>query len=156
MKTVSPTQLKQRIEQLRLVCQNTGMRMTHQRMEIFREVAQTTEHPDAEKIFMRVRKRMPTISHDTVYRTLASLEEAGLVRRIETLAGRARYDANSDIHHHFICTQCGAISDLYLTTEPALPAGIEELGSAESVHLQIRGVCHMCKNNNPGETNAKH
>jgi len=123
------------------------MRMTHQRMEIFHEVAQTEEHPDAETLFKRVRERMPTVSHDTVYRTLASLEDMGLVSRVDPVCGRARYDANCDTHHHFICKECGSISDVYLNEEPPLPEGIENLGNAESLHLQIRGVCHNCKNN---------
>jgi Fur family peroxide stress response transcriptional regulator len=123
------------------------MRMTHQRMEIFREVAQTDEHPDAEVIFKRVRERMPTVSHDTVYRTLASLEEIGLVSRVDPVCGRARYDANTDEHHHFICTECGAISDVYLKKEIPLPEGVGNLGSAKSLHLQVRGICHQCNNN---------
>ena len=147
MKPVAPSEVERRVERLRLACRNTGMRMTHQRMEIFREVAQSNEHPDAEMLFKRVRERMPTVSHDTVYRTLASLEEMGLIRRVETIAGRARYDANSDTHHHFVCTRCGQISDFYLKQEPSLPEGIEELGSAESLHMQVRGICHNCKNN---------
>jgi Fur family peroxide stress response transcriptional regulator len=147
MKTVAPAEVEQRLERLKRACQNTGLRITHQRMEIFREVAQSEEHPDAETIFRRVRERMPTVSHDTVYRTLTSLEEMGLVSRVNLTFGRARYDANCDIHHHFICSQCSTISDLYLNKEIPLPKGIENLGSAESLHLQIRGVCHNCKNN---------
>ncbi len=147
MKPVAPSEVEQRLERLRLACRNTGMRMTHQRLEIFREVAQSNEHPDAETIFKRVREKMPTISHDTVYRTLASLEEMGLVDRVETMAGRARYDANPDCHHHFVCTRCGSIADFYLDQAPSLPEGIENLGSAESLHVQVRGICHNCKNN---------
>lgn len=147
MKPVAPATVEQRLERLRLACRNTGMRMTHQRLEIFRAVAQSNEHPDAEIIFKHVRKKMPTISHDTVYRTLASLEEMGLVDRVETQLGRARYDANPDRHHHFVCTRCGSIADFYLKQEPSLPEGIENLGSAESLHMQVRGVCHNCKNN---------
>ncbi|VGO21074.1 Fur family transcriptional regulator [Pontiella sulfatireligans] len=135
------------IERLKLACQNAGLRMTHQRMEIFREVAQTDEHPDADTILKRVRERMPTISHDTVYRTLSSLEDMGLISRVDPVCGRARYDANSDAHHHFICTECGCIADVYLNDEIPLPEGIENLGRVESLHLQIRGMCHNCKNN---------
>lgn len=147
MKTVDPVEIEQRLECLKRACQNTGMRITHQRMEIFREVAQSEEHPDAETIFKRVRERMPTVSHDTVYRTLASLEEMGLVSRVDPVCGRARYDANCTAHHHFICSRCGRIADVYLTEEIPLPEGIENLGNAESLHLQVRGVCHNCKNN---------
>jgi Fur family peroxide stress response transcriptional regulator len=147
MKTVAPMEVEQRLERLKLTCQNTGMRMTHQRIEIFREVAQTDEHPDAETIFKRVRDRMPTVSHDTVYRTLASLENMNLISRVDPVCGRARYDANCDTHHHFICSQCGSIADVYLDNEPSLPEGLDNLGSIESLRLQVRGVCHNCKSN---------
>ena len=147
MPDVPPKKVGQRLEQLKAACRNAGMRMTHQRMEIFREVAQTDEHPDAETIFKRVRERMPTVSHDTVYRTLSSLEEMGLVSRVDPVCGRARYDANCDTHHHFICTRCGCINDICLNKEIPLPEGIDNLGNAESLHLQIRGVCHNCENN---------
>jgi len=139
--------VEHRLEHLTEVCRSSGMRMTHQRMEIFREVAATGEHPDADTIFKRVRKKLPMISHDTVYRTLASLEEAGLINRVDPACGRARFDANTDEHHHFICKQCGSITDVYLNIEPTLPEGIETIGSVESLHLQIRGVCKNCKTN---------
>ena len=147
MKSIDPAEVEQRFEKLKAACRKAGMRMTHQRMEIYREVAQTGGHPDADTVLQRVRVRMPTISHDTVYRTLASLEEMGLISRVDPVCGRARYDANCDSHHHFICTQCNRIADVYLNSEIPLPEGIDNLGSTESLHLQIRGVCHNCKNN---------
>jgi Fur family peroxide stress response transcriptional regulator len=145
MKGGTTNLLEQRLEQLKEACQSFGPRMTRQRMEIFHEVAETKEHPDADTIFKRVRERMPTVSHDTVYRTLASFEEMGLVSRVDPVCGRARYDANCDTHHHFICKECGNISDVYFNEEPTLPEGVENLGNTESLHLQIRGVCHNCK-----------
>jgi Fur family peroxide stress response transcriptional regulator len=151
MHKIDPSIVEKRLERLTLACRNTGMRMTHQRMEIFREVAQTGEHPDAETLFKRVREKMPSVSHDTVYRTLASLEKMGLISRVDPVCGRARYDANADEHHHFICTQCGKISDLYLSQDIPVPEGINDLGQVDSLHLQIRGICHTCKNTNPEE-----
>ncbi|WP_372845582.1 Fur family transcriptional regulator [Pontiella sp.] len=150
MNSIDPIEVEARLERLTEACRAAGLRMTHQRMEIFREVAQTGEHPDADTIFKRVRERLPMVSHDTVYRTLASLEEMGLVSRVDPICGRARYDANRDEHHHFICRECGSISDLYLNDEPVLPAGIENLGEVESLHVQVRGVCLNCKKTNQG------
>jgi Fur family peroxide stress response transcriptional regulator len=145
MNPVDPVELEARIGRLTETCRAAGLRMTHQRMEIFREVAQTGEHPDADTIFKRVRERLPMVSHDTVYRTLASLEEMGLVSRVDPIRGGARYDANGDEHHHFICRECGRIADIYLNDEPALPDGIENLGDVESLHVQVRGICQKCK-----------
>lgn len=142
-----PIDIEERLEHLSEVCRASGMRVTHQRLEIFREVAKSGEHPDADTIFQGVRKRLPTVSQDTVYRTLASLEEMRLVSRVDPIRGGARYDANCDKHHHFICVKCGSISDIYLQYEPPLPEGIENLGDVESLHLQVRGVCQNCKTN---------
>ena len=60
------------------VCRGAGVKLTHQRMEVFREVALSGDHPDAETIYRRVRARIPTVSLDTVYRALWLLAELGL------------------------------------------------------------------------------
>ena len=144
--TLSPSiNIEERLQHLKDACRASGMRMTHQRLEIYREVACSSEHPDAETIFQRVRERLPTVSHDTVYRTLASLEELGLVSRVDPVRGGARYDANRDVHHHYVCTRCGTITDVYLDYEPPLPPGIENLGDVASLRLQLRGICNICK-----------
>jgi Fur family peroxide stress response transcriptional regulator len=152
MKKIAPEEIERRLDRLKQACRDANLRMTHQRMEIFREVAATGEHPDVETIFKRVRERLPTVSHDTVYRTLASLEEMDLISRVDPICGRARYDANRDSHHHFVCGQCGAIEDVYLdeTKEIPLPQGIQDFGDVDSVHLQVRGICNVCRNKSPG------
>ncbi|MBW1971134.1 MAG: transcriptional repressor, partial [Deltaproteobacteria bacterium] len=70
-------EIERRMERFNEICRNSGEKLTHQRIEIFREVAQTGEHPDAEKVHQGVRKRMPTVSLDTVYRTLWWLKDLG-------------------------------------------------------------------------------
>ena len=84
-------------------CRKTGLKATHQRTEIYRELAATEVHPDAETIFRNVRERIPAMSFDTVYRTLRTLEEKGLIARVGTPLERSRFDANMMKHHHFVC-----------------------------------------------------
>ena len=85
-------------------CRKLGAKLTHQRLEIFREVAQRGDHPDAEMVFKGVRERMPTVSLDTAYRTLWWLKDLGLIKTLGTQRARARFDANLGVHHHFVCT----------------------------------------------------
>jgi Fur family peroxide stress response transcriptional regulator len=127
-------------------CRRQGMKATHQRMEIFRELVGSQEHPDAETVYRRVRKRVPSISRDTVYRTLSALEIGGHIRRTEVLGGPARFDANTDLHHHFICTICGAIKDFHSEALDHLPVpdSVKTFGSIESAQVQVRGVCSAC------------
>jgi len=138
--------VERRTEAFVRLCRRRGMKVTHQRMEIFKELVASQEHPDAESVYTRVRRRVPAISRDTVYRTLSTLEGEGLIRRTEVLSGPARFDANTDRHHHFVCTACGAIKDFY---SPALdrlpiPRAVKNLGRIESAQVQVRGLCSAC------------
>ena len=80
---IKKKEVEQRMKHFETVCRDEGIKLTHQRMEIFREVAQTVDHPDADQVFQRVRDRIPMISLDTVYRTLWLLNDLGLVDAIK-------------------------------------------------------------------------
>jgi len=143
---VSKAEIERRMERFVEACRQNGMKVTHQRMEVFRELAGTEEHPDAETLYQSVSERVPAISRDTVYRTLASLEGQGLVRKAEILFSKARYDANMGRHHHFVCTECGRVRDFCSETlnELPIPRAVTSLGRVVSTHVQLRGICLVC------------
>jgi Fur family peroxide stress response transcriptional regulator len=126
---------------------DNGLRLTHQRLEVAREIAQDQTHPDVESIYHGVRNRVPTISLDTVYRTVGALVELGLVNRVNATPGPTRYDGNTARHHHFVCTRCGLVRDVYSNALDGISAPEETsvLGTVESVKVQLRGVCKECK-----------
>lgn len=122
-----------------------GLRMTHQRLEVIRELASATHHPDADALFRSVRERVPTISRDTVYRTLSTLASRGLIERIASPGG-ARFDPDVSMHHHFACVRCGRILDLGTEDLGSLdiPADLPDVAEVTSVRLEIKGVCAEC------------
>ncbi|MHB1450887.1 MAG: Fur family transcriptional regulator [Coriobacteriia bacterium] len=122
-----------------------GLRMTHQRLEVIRELASATHHPDADELFCAVRERVPTISRDTVYRTLSTLSSRGLIERIAA-PGATRFDPDVSMHHHFACVRCGRILDLGTDDLGGLeiPADLSGVGEVTSVRLEIKGVCAEC------------
>ena len=128
------------------VCRKSGAKITHQRLEIFREIAQTVDHPDAETVFKGVRERMPTISLDTVYRTLWWLKELGLIKTLGPSRERTRFDANLGRHHHFVCIQCGLTRDFYSEkfNKLKLPESVQRIGQAKMTQVEVKGVCHQC------------
>lgn len=136
-----------RIAELTQALKGHGLRLTHQRLEIVREIAGTDAHPDAESVFRSVRERVPTVSLDTVYRTLGTLVDIGMIARVTATSGTTRYDANRDRHHHFVCTKCGLVRDVVDPTLDALSetgAGVEH-GMVESVDVHLKGVCRSCE-----------
>lgn len=144
---IAQDEVERRVELMKAGLRERGMRLTHQRLEVVREIAGADEHPDVEHIFRSVRVRVPTISLDTVYRTVATLVDLGCIVRTSLSAGAARYDANLEHHHHFVCTRCGAAYDI---SDPAFDAlrpsaGAAGIGSIEAVEVRLRGVCSACE-----------
>lgn len=144
--SVGASEVERRMACFEDACRKAGLKLTHQRSEIFREVAQTEEHPPAEAIYDRVRKRIPAISLDTVYRTLVTLEKVGVLSRVHVLCDRARFDANMSLHHHFVCTTCGLVRDFSSpeADDLPIPGEVESWGEVKSVHVELRSVCSNC------------
>ena len=138
--------VEERLRDLEAACRRIGARVTHQRREVLRAVVSEQAHPDAQTILDRVRERMPTISFDTVYRTLTFLEDQDLIQRVHVSGDRARFDGNSHPHHHFICTKCGRIVDFENETfdDIALPPEVRAMGTSLATQLQVFGICKDC------------
>jgi len=128
------------------LCRSAGIRLTHQRMEIFREIARAGDHPDVETVYRRVRERIPTVSLDTVYRTLWLLGDLGLISTLGASRERTRFDANLSRHHHFVCIHCGLTRDFYSDelNKLTLPKSVKTIGRIETTHVEARGVCGDC------------
>ncbi|MBW1980901.1 MAG: transcriptional repressor [Deltaproteobacteria bacterium] len=137
---------EEQFARLKRICRNGGLKLTHQRLEIFEELVRAEDHPSAEMIFKRVQSRTPTISLDTVYRTLATFERFGLISKTHVSDGRARYDADLSPHHHLVCSRCKAISDFHWqefdSIEP--PEEVRNWGVATSKVAVMSGICKHC------------
>ncbi len=139
----------ERIELFEQVCKSKNIKITHQRLEIFREIAIAGDHPDAESLYQRVKERLPTISLDTVYRALWLFNDLGLIKTLGATRERTRFDANLNQHHHFVCNVCGLMRDFYAKDfdELKLPNSINEIEQPSSTHVEVRGVCLTCSQN---------
>ncbi|MBN2467659.1 MAG: transcriptional repressor [Deltaproteobacteria bacterium] len=143
---ISPEELKQRMNRFKEGLKRSGIKLTHQRLEIFREVAESGDHPDAETIYRGVRERIPTVSLDTVYRTLWLLLDLGLIATLGPSRERSRFDANMSPHHHFVCSRCGMTYDFCSPEFDQLniPDSVMELGNVEKLQVEVRGICLQC------------
>ncbi len=141
-------------EKLRIfqrLCRENGIKLTPQRLQIFREIAMDKSHPSAEDVYMRLERRMPTISRDTVYRTLATFERLGVIAKLQALDHRGRYDPNVAPHCHLVCTKCKTIQDFYWASfdKTEVPPETKKWGVVDSKYLELRGICKKCLKKNP-------
>jgi Fur family transcriptional regulator, peroxide stress response regulator len=142
---VTADETARRVAQFRATAKARGVKLTPQRLEIFREIASSLQHPDAEAVHRAVHARMSTVSLDTVYRTLWMLSDMGLVSVLGGRRETVRFDANPRKHHHFVCIHCGLTRD-FESDEQALrlPGTVRKLGKVLSTHIELRGVCEIC------------
>jgi Fur family peroxide stress response transcriptional regulator len=147
---IEPEELQKRMNHLKAGLRRSGVKLTHQRLEIFREVAKSGDHPDVETIFLGVRGRVPTVSLDTVYRTLWLLIDLGLLTTLGPPRERVRFDANMSSHHHFICRKCGMARDFlsHKFDRLKIPSAVKALGKVESTQIEVRGICYRCSKKN--------
>ncbi len=134
------------VDELRDICRQAGIKLTPQRLEIFKAISSAQDHPSAEILYERLKKRMPTISLDTIYRTLNTFEKLGLIKRVQLLNDQARFDADMESHHHFICTRCKKIIDFKWPDfdSTKLPENIKAFGKVYGQQAELRGICRQC------------
>jgi Fur family peroxide stress response transcriptional regulator len=141
------TSLQQMMESFEEACRSADLKLTHQRLEIYRELATATDHPCAETLHRRLLKHMPTLSLDTVYRTLATFAQHHLVKKVQTVDSQARFEAEMSQHHHVICDSCKEIMDFQWGSFDAssVPGDIEQWGSITNKNVTIHGTCRKCQ-----------
>ena len=109
----------------------TDQRLTKARSSVIDALRQAGRPITAEEILAAT----PGLSQSSLYRNLAVFESAGVVVRLQSADGRARFELSEELaghHHHLICTGCGAIDDV------ALPDDLE--GKLDSVLAQVAAV----------------
>ena len=82
------------VEKLTGILRNHGMKITPQRLMIFKVLENNTSHPSAEEVFKRVKRVYPTVSFTTIYKTLETLRDLGEVKELIIDEDRKHYDPN--------------------------------------------------------------
>lgn len=89
------------------------MRVTPQRRMIVSILVDSDDHPNAQEVFERTTSLDDSVSFATVYRTLALLEEAGIVQRVAVDDGPARFEmAPETDHDHLVDVSTGEVIEL--------------------------------------------
>lgn len=128
-------------------CRQARRKVTPQRMAVYKALLETKEHPSAETVFRRIRWAFPSISLDTVNRTLLTLNDMGVAFIVEGSGDAKRYDANLEVHQHFKCVACRRIIDFRHPPfdEIDIPKNLKARFSVLRATVYLEGLCNACR-----------
>jgi Fur family peroxide stress response transcriptional regulator len=124
----------------------SGLKLTPQRLAILEYLDGNKEHPSAEDVYKAVSKKFPTMSLATVYNTLMTLKQRGLIKELTMDPLKMRFDPQPTPHHHLICMDCRKIVDIHSRFKIPLPEGESEEFEIVGHHIEFYGRCSKCKN----------
>jgi Fur family peroxide stress response transcriptional regulator len=121
-----------------------GLKITPQRIAVLEAVMELRNHPTAENVIEFIKTNHPNIATGTVYKTLETFVEKGLINKVKTDRDIMRYDGITDPHHHLYCSSSNRIEDF---TDPELHKMIEDYFNKhripnftiEDIKLQVIG-----------------
>ena len=152
-----PINVREALDAFSESCREKGLSVTHQRLAVYEALVSSRSHPGAEEIYQAVKTKYPTISRGTVYRTLETLCDIGLVADVNRVRGTARFEAAIQPHHHLICLGCRAIMDVHDDSLDRMgvgaarravtaPAAEEFSGfTVTGYQVQLVGYCRQCR-----------
>ncbi|MCP4612565.1 MAG: transcriptional repressor [Planctomycetes bacterium] len=143
---INSTELDEKTRQFTSQCREAGLKVTPQRIVIYRELLQTDEHPSAEMLYEKVKETLPNISLDTVNRTLLTFNEIGVAFTVEGSGGARRYDGGLNEHQHFRCVKCKRIIDFHHKPfdNLKLPPEINKQFTVLRKSVYLEGLCNLC------------
>ncbi len=99
--------------EIRDILIDKGLKVTPQRLAVLEAVIELGNHPSAEKVIEFIKLNHPNIAVGTVYKTLETYVEKGIIKKVKTDRDIMRYDAVLDKHHHLYCLESNKIEDYY-------------------------------------------
>jgi Fur family ferric uptake transcriptional regulator len=125
-----------------------GERVTRQRLLVANALGSAGRQLTADQLYRSLRRQVPGIGRATVFRTLETLVEAGVARRLELEGHVYAYVACLPVHHHHLaCTTCGRVEEIdeaYIT--PIAQRLARDLGfEIDDARLDFYGRCASCR-----------
>lgn len=146
-------------ERLALELRKKGYRVTAQRTILLETIAHKGGHLSVQEVYQEARKRLPGLNLATVYRTVDSLRDAGLIDGYATGSEPMQFALrdHGSPHGHLVCRSCGEVTDLDLTIVE--PFGERITGSSgfqiDVNHLTLEGLCMRCSLNANADEEAR-
>ena len=145
-RALTAEQRAQRLEPVLGKIRDAGGRVTQSRLAILECLLAGPHHATVEELEARVRAVAPDIHEATFYRTLATLEELGVVYHLHVDHGPSIWHVATDEHEHLVCRSCGAITEIGSDDfEPLRSTIAQRYGFVlDTHHFVSQGLCKRC------------
>lgn len=120
-----------------------GIRPSYQRIKVLEYMNQNGGHPTVEDIFSALARVIPSLSKVTIYNTLHTFVESGLVRVVEIDDAQMRYDVTVEDHGHFLCTGCCTITNFPVSIDLESIIGLDRFKVTQK-NVYFKGLCPNC------------
>ena len=138
---------QEKINQFKTKCREKKLKITPQRLTIYKALLADKTHPNPEKIHKAIKIENPTITLATVYKTLETFEQNGLSSIVTNLHNNIRYDPITIQHHHIVCVKCKRVIDLFDDDldEIEVPRSVTNGNNLVNYSVHFNVVCSGCK-----------
>jgi Fur family peroxide stress response transcriptional regulator len=141
------THKQKKLALLETISRQRNLPVTVQRRVVLDALLDRHDHPTVDQLYEDVKERMPGVSRTTIYRALETLVDLGLARRTNHFEASARFDGNTDHHHHLVCRSCNRVTDIdHPSLNKFAPPSLGNIAFEVldySIHLE--GLCAECK-----------
>lgn len=143
---------KEQLDAFYNCCRKNGLKITPQRIEIYKSLLESSEHPSAEMVYEKIKQVLPNVSFDTVNRTLNTLSQVGAAFIVEGSGEVRRFDGNLESHQHFKCVKCRKIFDFHYEDikNVRIPENIGRGFKILRTTVYVEGLCQTCLENKNG------
>ena len=140
------TNLDNKLPEFESICRKNGLKVTPQRVAVYKALIGMDTHPTAEQVYQMVRNEISNISLDTVNRTLHTLSGIGAAFIVEGTGQPRRFDGGLEDHQHFLCIKCGKVIDFHHEPFDNIDVPDELKGQFKVLRktVYLEGLCEMC------------
>lgn len=125
-----------------------GYKATGARLAVL-NIFQKAKHPLSAQEVIAILPRSARTDQATVYRTLASFKQKGLIRPVDLRHNHAHYERNdAHDHHHLVCLRCGRVEDVHRCGIEDMQASVlrtsRHFAEIKQHALEFYGLCKSC------------
>lgn len=136
-------------ENFNKILRNAQLRSTAPRLMVLKALSQIKKPETAQELHKKMKKSGMDLV--TLYRTLSSFEESGILKRIDLRKDAIYYELNDEHHHHIVCTNCNKLEDFKNSEiEKVLSKIMKDSTKFKNIidhSLELFGICTVCAKN---------